>query len=110
MTRTHITYETAKRLTWFCPELPEPMDREYHRKIDLTHLNEPEDANEYPAYQLHDILSREFCEAVANEMNKHKGHGFPATTKGVSKVLAFAYIDGGLPAVEAELMKMREGK
>lgn len=107
--KTHIGYETAKRLKEFCPNLPEPMDGGYHIEVekgvvpgygyaDVHTL----DTKKYPAYQLHDILSKSFCEAMAKARNSKM------TPQGCFVNLADKYWLDGIPAVEAELMKMME--
>lgn len=119
MNPVYITYKTAKVLKEFCPELPRPMDSMYMRegvewgvkgcptvlRMGPEYLPYP---HSVPAYQLHDLLSKPFCEAMANERNKHNGHGFPATYKGIAKVIAFSFIEGQMPAVEKALLEMME--
>ena len=99
MTRTHITYETAKRLKEFCPELPEPMgqSKSFNTKGEKTYPV-------YFRYRIEDVLSKKFCEALAGKTMGAFGPQWAAAE------LGYAYYHGGLPAVEAELMKMMEGK
>ena len=53
------------------------------------------------AYQLHDLLSRPFCEAMAPKCKMF----FP---EDVSAEINNAYYHGGLPAVEKALTEMME--
>lgn len=77
---THISYETAKRVKEFLEEsAPEPVDCKYYREYkdnegqiygpSLT-LETDRLYKETPAYQLHDLLSRAFCEAMATRRDK----------------------------------------
>ena len=106
---THITYATAKRLKEFCPELPDPIVEEWYT-FSGGRVNNPF-RGKPPAYQLHDLLGRDFCEKMALKIE-------PLATKGVVGFLIMhiaakifgAYFNGGLPAVEAELCRMMEGR
>ena len=114
---THISYKTSKALKEFCPELPEPMDGSYqgihcvftkfqHEKTDIIKR-----FRLVPAYQLHDLLSRPFCEALASTLYKRYGQEHvTASAEGHFQNLAMEWWSGGLPAVEACLMKMIGGK
>lgn len=107
---THISYKTAKALKEFLADsAPEPMDRKYFL-IGAGSANpkpmkvfEPEKSLT-PAYQLHDLLSKPFCEAMANKL---KGVW---TSLWVADKIAGVYFDSGLPAVEAELIRLMEAK
>jgi len=117
--QTHITYATAKALKEFCPELPEPMEDKYNYQYgksgklgDLDLMGEGSKAlTKIYGYKLHDLLSREFCEKMALKIE-------PLVTKGVDGFLIThiatkifgSYFNDGLPAVEAELMRMMDGK
>ena len=112
---THISYETAKALKSFCPELPEPMEgnpKAYYGKDLLCYAHDEKDtsAHKYTfdgfAYQLHDLLSKPFCEALADKLPQFK----KSMGWGVHYELSEEYFNGGLPAVEACLMKMIGGK
>lgn len=140
MKETHISYATAKALKEFLGDkAPEPMAQEYfigHHKdeamtwadCDNWHNNQMHGHNEkeiaVPAYQLHDLLSKEFCEAMVESgatffiqwiADGHKKGRYkklkanmPIEDAGwLAKELFHAYyFNGGLPAVEAELMRM----
>ena len=120
---THITYATAKALKEFCPELPEAMEDHplaYYGK-DLLHYVPAEKETEMHkqifsgfAYQLHDILSREFCEAFGKvcvrKTATYEEELYEMWWEDYSVRLHGKYMDGGLPAVEAELMRMMAGK
>ena len=112
---THITYKTAKALNELLgSSAPEPMEDNplaYYGE-DLMHYVPAEKETEMHrqifngfAYQLHDLLSKPFCEALAKRCRVY-GEGAIIHMYDFSK----AYYAGGLPAVEAELMKMMEGK
>ena len=110
---THISYKCAKALKEFLGEsAPEPMGDNplaYYGK-DLMHYVPAEKDTEMHrqifngfAYQLHDLLSKPFCEAFSD---KTEDMGVWE----VSESINHFYFNGGLPAVEAELFKMMEGK
>lgn len=121
---THITYETAKRLKEFLGDsAPEPIAGDYTYCLydtppfiyEVNNLeNWPphigEEVKKYPAYQLHDLLSKQFCEAFLDMLEKKKGWCPVDGNDELSQELAYKYFFGGLPAVEAELIKMMEGK
>ena len=111
---THISYKTSKALKEFCPELPEPMGDTWYRNdgvlcdswIDRRDIR-------FPAYQLHDLLSRPFCEALSKKNPKHnffEGDEPCDIPYDISIVLMERYHDSGLPSVEACLMEMIGGK
>ena len=118
MTRTHITYETAKRLKEFCPELPEPMGEDgfklrwskyKDRKPNLVIFKLDEEEQCW-AYQLHDILSKPFCEVLGKGKKINDKKNFGTKRAEIADLLMREYFHGGLPAVEAELIRMMEGK
>ena len=116
---THTNYEVSKRLKEFLGgNAPEPMLKHYYwkpysgYKIFGPHTyNESEADREQvcPAYQLHDLLSKPFCEAMAKKI------GYPTLSMNWSMrtkssylhtIWSNAYFKGGLPAVEKALMEM----
>lgn len=111
---THISYECAKKLKEFMGEsAPEPMKSEMGQ-IWIYDSECPDDgmlqgvsmsAGDYPAYCLHDLLSKPFCEAMANK----EKYGFIRGQE-MAGIISSAYYSAGIPAVEAELMKMMEAK
>ncbi len=110
MTRTHTSYEVSKRLKEFLGEsAPEPMDK----GLDSRSWYSPNHAcpcryqepGGFPIYQLHDLLSRPFCEVMSLKI-----YGTNMWDLKVFRQLSNLYFSGGLPAVEAELMKMMEAK
>jgi hypothetical protein len=116
MTTHTISYNTAKRLKEFLGEFaPEPMvNKSYDsRGIFDSAVKFPPN---YPAYQLHDLMSKPFAEAMAYRRDKMVC--VPGKTQGkkfikeVAEVIAHdllnKYYDGGLPAVESALMEMME--
>ena len=111
---THITYETAKRLREFCPELPEPMEGGFWMVDETGRMHELGDTRAgiwrtVHKYKLHDLLPKCFCDRFAEA--KCLKEGKPIHWTDVSARLYQAYIcSGGLPAVEAELMRMMEGR
>ena len=115
---THISYETAKRLKEFLGDsAPEPIKGVFG-EIWLYDPECPEDgilqgvsisAGDYPAYQLHDLLSKEFCEAMEEKYeNGGERQGFNPSD--LAHEITSKYYDGGLPAVEKALLEMMEGK
>lgn len=125
MNETHISYKCAKALKEFMGEnAPEPMEDNplaYYGE-DLMHYVPAEKETEMHrqifngfAYQLHDLLSKEFCEAIGpaifnKDFLKMKEIEREAFGVYMSKKIWSWWYDGGLPAVEAELFKMMEGK
>ena len=93
---THISYKTAKALKDFLQEsAPEPIDGIYI-KVGVC-SNGPS----YPRYALHDLLSKPFCEAFEAKVEWRWPASLPIYEK-----LCDEYYESGLPAVEAELMRM----
>ena len=126
-TQTHISYKVSKALKEFLGEsAPEPMEFRYwfvsNKHEDYTYadfvqggLKEAQEKcavhknvhTPYPQYALHDLLSKPFCEAMAGKIKPFKVGA--AEVKGFWRIrvhLYSEYQEGGLPAVEAELMKM----
>lgn len=111
---THISYKTAKALKEFLGDkAPEPMDTTLaycDGCMELIVSNIPvcphcASFGGYPAYQLHDLLSKPFCEAMSLKI-----YGKNIWDLKVFRELSNRYFSGGLPAVEKELLKMMEGK
>jgi hypothetical protein len=100
MNQTCISYEAAARIKEFLGEsAPGPMDWDscsseildgYGRflRYDTT-------------YQLHDLLSKPFCETFTE---KWKGKGWEGAT--LSQLILRQYYHSGLPAVELALLEM----
>ena len=117
--RTHTSYAVSKRLKEFMGEgVLEPMKPKYWSKgpygLPGT-LSKFQSCNmdSFPAYQLHDLLSRPFCEAFVKVGAKKFGFDEDEITDFVadwSTDMAYAYWNGGLEAVEAALMKMMDGE
>lgn len=108
---THTSYEISKRLKEFMGvRAPEPMNKQvwkyngegFEKNLIKTWAADETDIV-YPAYQLHDLLSKPLCEAMAKKVFPH-GEVYLA-----AKIFA-GYYNGGLPAVEKALMEMMEGK
>lgn len=112
---THISYKTAKRIKEFLGNYaPEPIgedsyfydnDECRHTRINLRDnisrkLKSP--STLYPAYQLHDLLSKPFCEAITIKVQLF------ATM--VGNRIYSAYYSGGLPAVEKALIEIMGNK
>ena len=117
MTQTHIGYQTAKALKEFCPELPEPMDKHtscWYQTGDKTKLYAritfKNDPSPIFAFQLHDLLSKPFCHAIMSKTKKYRLYDSDVVAAQMGSELFQAYYTGGLPAVEACLMKMIGGK
>lgn len=114
---THISYKCARRLKEFCPELPEPMADNtghgrwwYERDNPNLYVFKDDGHISYPAYQLHDILSKAFCEAFVKNLSDKEWPVTKDCPEQISKMAREVYYVGGLPAVEAELLKMMEAK
>lgn len=109
----HISYKISKNLKEFLGDnAPVPlnnsvrwMDTQFLKKSSPYLLRDGNSKNGYNAYQLHDLLSKPFCEAMTGK-GLGKRH-FPFMSwYGVSKELYLKYIEGGMPAVESELERM----
>ena len=120
MNETHISYKFAKALKEFLGvSAPEPMAKEYYYYapiakdyVTYSPAEGPED-DEPAAYQLHDLLSKPFCEAFVKVGKVKFGFDEDEVTDFIadwSTEIGYAYWNGGLPAVETELMKMMEAK
>lgn len=108
MNETHTSYEVSKRLKEFLGEsAPKPMSQSYSYDKG-GHKTYPK----YTRYQLHDLLSKPFCEAFRDKVFLSDSVRFKDlwTSREMGQILAMHYFDGGLPAVEKALMKMMEGK
>jgi hypothetical protein len=112
---THISYEVAKKLKAFLGDsAPEPMVHEYwvwwstNPSItdDYTFAKEHDGI---PAYQLHDLLSKPFCEAFTKEYHKTKDIG-GTLPHALAQVIYTNYYEHGMEAVEKGLMRMMEAK
>lgn len=109
---THITHKTAKMLKEFLgKDAPEPMEKAwwiiYHGKPEIFYGDYGVHHDQFPAYQLHDLLSKPFCEAMAKAGTNVNGE---YGERRISRHLSEIYFDGGLPAVEKALIQMMEEK
>ena len=122
MKETHTSYKLSKALKEFLGEsAPEPIKGELGQ-IWVYDPECPEDgilqgvsmsAGDYPAYALHDLLSKPFAEAFVKVGKVKFGFDEDEVTDFIadwSTEIAYVYWNGGLPAIEAELFKMMEGK
>lgn len=108
--QTHVSYEVSKKLKEFMGDsAPEPMDRYpmyisgFGSRVTTDKAGNYTDMEKYPAYQLHDLLSKPFCEAMAYCIGLNRTDVFDD--------IVFALTSwGGLPAVEKALLEMMEGK
>ena len=114
---THISYETAKRLKEFLGKKhPRPLTGKYWTEYATGEIGEltiyavtdtvPTCSCDIPQYQLHDLLSKPFCEAMA-KYTEQKDSRLDASYN--SQCIWMAYWNGGLPAVEKALIEMMEG-
>ena len=113
--KTHISPDLAKKLKKFLGDsAPEPIDPEYACGYSEGEYMcpWPHDIALFPAYQLHDLLSKEFCEVMADitdkaasEINRKR-----CAREIIRNEIVIAYYNGGLSAVEKELLRMMEGK
>jgi len=128
MNQTHTSYKLSKALKEFLGDsAPEPMGLRVWAKVKsgpakgdvllIDYMPGVVGIEQFPAYQLHDLLSKPFCEAMANARAKivfiGKGMGKKfnkRTAEIIAHDLLNRYYDGGLPAVEAELFRMMEAK
>jgi hypothetical protein len=110
----HISYRTAQALKEFLgKDAPEPMEDLYYYKDPITCrtmlMNNPqEDWILAPAYSLHDLLSREFCEAMGNKLISIRKQ-WPWREEKFKEIcveIFNEYYDGGLPAVEKAIIEI----
>ena len=106
--KVHTSYEVSKRLKEFMGEsAPEPI-------IPLTYTGDGDGPYPQviggifpsPCYQIHDLISKPFCEAMEKASAQSKG--CLVWKYILCEKLASAYFNDGLPAVEAALMKMMD--
>ena len=120
--QTHISYKTSKRLKEFLGRsAPEPMEDIFwflrYETQGIGHkYHEPTLVKDkmglqgivYPAYQLHDLLSKPFCEAFIKERFarglNHEAAAWELT--GHLERMINEYYSTGLPAVERALCEM----
>ncbi len=108
---THISYATAKALKEFLGDkCPKPLGKQWWLYYPVACRAEIKDkdlaswgAETAPAYRLEDLLSKKFGAALFPKLSWQE-------PKDVQDELYWAWLDGGLPAVERELMKLMEGK
>lgn len=103
---THISYKCAKKLKNFLgSNAPEPMDG-YYIKENMwyqPYRTLTKDQTTFPAYQLHDLLSKTFAEAFHLAAWRHGIKGIAD----ISVVLFEAYKDGrGILGVERAIEEM----
>lgn len=120
MTQVYVGYEVSRRLKAFLGEsAPEPMGKEYWHTIDSGLNCEKKVIRRWetktdgiPAYQLHDLLSPAFCEAMAKK-HPHARY-FDGKCEDLPWEICLClneeYFNGGLSAVEKALMEMMEDK
>ena len=105
---THTTYATSKAIKEFLgKEAPVPLRPRYFRKNGSYSKYDNNNMDGIPSYELHDLLSRPFCTAVAWRRSK-KNHDWHAN--GISEILWGNFYEGGMEAVERTLMEIMEGK
>lgn len=120
MTQIHTCYKVSKMLKEFLGEsAPEPMADNtghgrwwYERDNANLYVFKDDGYISYPAYQLQDLLSRPFCEAFVRERFA-RGLNYEAAAwelTGLIERIVNEYYSKGLPAVEAALVEMMEGK
>jgi hypothetical protein len=109
----HTSYKVSKALKEFLGEsAPEPMEEYFWWPEDSTHpypemrKGEAWSGESYPAYQLHDLLSKPFLDAFTDKRSPDDCDGMDAYTS----IIVEAYQDGGIPAVETGLCRMMEGR
>ena len=113
--QTYTCYAVSKALKEFLGEsAPKPI-KDY---LGAIHLYDPEcesdgilqgvsvGDDDYPAYQLHDLLAKPFCEAMGKKDWDVRFYGAAILGVEIRTKLSEKYYSGGLPAVEKELMRM----
>jgi hypothetical protein len=108
---THITDKTSMKIKGFLGDnAPTPLNCEYWVRVGRKGYMEKNtiEPTGYPLYQLHDLLSKPFCEAMGDRVYPSN----PRECKGrkVNNYLVLHYWEGGLPAVEKALLEMMEAK
>ena len=106
-----FSYEVCKRLRkFFGKDVPAPIDNELWCYVP-PRISSTDDAAKSmknhpylsPVYKLHDVLSKEFCEAFCKRSHR------PQSSVGYIGIkIMYAYQEGGYPAVEEELIRMME--
>ena len=111
MTQIHTCYTTSIALKKFLHNsCPEPLDKCYwiNEHGDIRSVYKEEVQEWYiPIFCIHDLLSKPFCEAMAGLTRKH---GYVNDPYQISNRLHNCYWDGGMEAVERELITMMEAK
>lgn len=118
-----IQYTTAKKLKEFLGEsAPRPIVNLYWPRIkgakqpSRNHFvgccpscdKHDKEIGMLPAYQLHDLLSKPFCDAI---QRKRYGSAFAKfTVEEMYKRLCAENYDGGMEAVEKCLLSLMDGK
>ena len=111
MAQTHTSYAVSKALKEFLgSSAPEPMGNTWYSPSGMLYTTiAPRPDSELPAYRLEDLLSKPFGEAFVKMGAKKFGFDEDEQTDYIadwSTDMAYAYWNGGLPAVGAELMRM----
>jgi len=112
MTQIHTSYEVSARIKEFLGEsAPEPLSEQWYTSLGTIVNNglrlKP------PAYQLHDLLSKLFTEAMFKKVGVVE---MTDTDLGIEDdydvflKISYAYYEGGLPVVERVLMEMMEDR
>ena len=107
---THTSYELSKKLKEFLGDYwMRPIENKhyttkngYRIPLYMGTLGKKYLIDCFPAYTLEDLLSKPFCLAMWKKLKE------PANW--TQEALARAYYTGGFPVVEAELLKLMEGK
>jgi hypothetical protein len=124
--KVHTSYEVSKRLKEFMGEsAPEPMGKMYWNTDGPTRgmgagQGTPicfgalgfknGDKYTYPAYCLHDLLSKPFITAMEKRMYSPEVLGDGYDEREHYHQILNAWVDGGMEAVEKALLEMMEAK
>ena len=104
MTKTYTSYEFSKKLKAFLGErAPEPISNDYYHHELGKSIAKKSSVHNIPAYQLHDLLSKPFCEAMDKKCERK-----PDFSISTAEFILWEYYNGGLPAVEKALIEMME--
>jgi hypothetical protein len=99
-----LSYELSKKLKEFLgPTFPIPIHGDWWGRVGETPVLVGF-ASEYPAYTLEDLLSKPFCYEIWR-----RGMVYRVPYK-ISEIINEAYYEGGIPAVEAELLRLMSSK
>lgn len=111
---THISYKVANKLKEFLGEsAPNPISNYWWTLKNGYRVALYKACAGYPAYQLHDLLSEPFCDAMLKEgiRTQHLSQSeYDEIKQDWPSTIAEIYFNGGLPDIEKALEQMMEAK